>query len=73
MSSILFKAPNGNIIIYGGATPSVVQVTPDLFVLNTDTFEFTEPKVSTNIGKVPPLVSHTANLVGNYMIIAFGK
>ena len=52
---------------------SYFQVAPDLAVLNTETFEWTAPSVSSNIGKVPSLGVHTANIVGNYMIVAFGK
>ena len=69
----LYLAPDGKIIIYGGAkTINNVQVTPNLAVLNTNTnpFEWTAPQISSNI---PSLVGHTADLVGNYMIIAFGK
>ena len=43
-------------------------------VLNTSTnpFEWSIPLTSSNIG-VPSLTAHTADLVGNYMIVAFGK
>jgi len=53
----------------------VAQVVPDMFVLNTkaEQFEFTVPPFTSNIGQIPSLVFHTANLVENYMIIAFGK
>jgi hypothetical protein len=46
-----------------------------VLVLDTkkDLFEITAPNVSTNIGKFPTLTAHTANLYGNYMIVAFGK
>ena len=51
------------------------QVIPDIAVLNTETepFEFTAPSVSSNVGNIPSLTTHTANLVDNYMIVAFGK
>ena len=75
-----FKAPNGKIIIHGGSKnvagiASYTQVTPDIAVLNTETepFEWTAPLVSSNVGKVPSLTVHTANLVDNYMIVAFGN
>ena len=43
-------------------------------ILRTVIETFTVPPVTSNIGKVPPsLTYHTANLVDNYMIIAFGK
>jgi len=35
--------------------------------------EYESPPVSSNIGQVPSLTAHTANLVKNYMIVAFGK
>jgi hypothetical protein len=74
-----FKAPNGKIIIHGGSKlpggNRNVKVTPDIAVLNTETepFEWTVPSVLSNVGEVPSLAAHTANLVGNYMIAAFGK
>ena len=61
------------IIIYGGEDIDFIQITPDLAVLNTETFEWTAPSVSSNIGNVPSLAAHSANLVGDYMIVAFGK
>jgi len=74
------KAPDGKIIIYGGSKKlnnniKYARVVPDLFVLNTVTeqFEFTVPPVESNIEQVPSLVVHTADLVENYMIVAFGK
>ena len=73
------KASDGRIIIYGGSKINGklmdVKVTPDLAVLNTQTtpFEWTAPNVFSNIGEVLSLTVHTANLVGNYMIVAFGK
>jgi len=73
----LLKAPDGNIIIFGGSKVNQTggQVAPNLVVLNTQTnpFEWNVPQVSTNIGEIPSLSGHTANLVGNYMIVAFGK
>ena len=77
MYCILFKAPNSRIIVYGGSRPITgafsAKVTPDLAVLNIETFEWSIPSVSSNIGKVPSLYFHTSNLVGNYMIVAFGN
>ncbi|CAI2168662.1 18854_t:CDS:2, partial [Funneliformis geosporum] len=71
-------APDDQIIIYGGHDISVkylVEATPNMAVLNTQTtpFEWFSPQVSSKISKVPSLVYHTANLVGNYMIVAFGN
>lgn len=50
-------------------------MSPDLAVLNTETepFEWTIPKVTSSIGIFPSLKGHTAKLVGNYMIVAFGN
>ena len=65
------KAPNGQIIIFGGtrSTANIVfaQVSPDVIVLDTkkDPPEITVPTVSTNIGKFPSLTAHTANLYEN--------
>ncbi|CAI2166170.1 3826_t:CDS:2 [Funneliformis geosporum] len=66
------------IIIYGGKkgeSSKSIKVIPDLVILNIQTtpFEWIIPQISTNIGKVPSLSSHSANLVENYMIIAFGQ
>jgi hypothetical protein len=74
VNSTLPKAPNGNIIICGGLNTIHFQPTPNIAVLNTETesFEWTAPLVSSNI-EVPTLAVHTANLVGDYMIVAFGK
>ena len=71
----LFKVSNGKIIIHGGKKTGSVQVTvtPDIAVLNTETFEWSAPLISSNVGVVPKLARHTVNLVGNYMIAAFGK
>ena len=46
-----------------------------MIVLDTqkNPYEFTVPIVSTNVGTVPSLKTHSANLFGNYMIIAFGN
>ena len=72
--------PNGNIIIYGGAKDGTdtqyVKAEPAIIILNTRElpFEWTVPlKVSSNIGVVPSLKGHTANLIDNYMIVAFGN
>jgi len=76
---LLLLAPEGKIIIYGGIKSTGefgdIKATPDLAVLNIQTipFEWSVPKVSSNIGEVPPLRGHTANLVGDYMIVAFGN
>ncbi|GBC02324.1 hypothetical protein RclHR1_04570011 [Rhizophagus clarus] len=70
-------APDGKIIVYGGvkSIDTRQQVAPDLAVLNTNIkpFEWTVPSVSSDVKQVPSLAYHTANLVGDYMIVAFGN
>ncbi|CAI2179216.1 2712_t:CDS:2, partial [Funneliformis geosporum] len=67
-------APDDKIIIYGGTLGSVdMQAAPNLVVLNMEAeqFEYIVPPVN---GQLPPsLTAHTANIVGNYMIVAFGN
>ncbi|CAG8836742.1 17488_t:CDS:2, partial [Gigaspora margarita] len=62
---------DGNIIIFGGASDTA-QVYPDLAVLNTNTWIWSVPNIST-VNAPPSLVRHTANLYNIYMIIAFGR
>jgi hypothetical protein len=74
----LIKAPNGNIIIFGGVVSIVgndyAKPTPDIAVLNTTSYEWSAPKVHTNIGEFPSLSSHSSNLIKDYyMIVSFGK
>ncbi|RIA79423.1 hypothetical protein C1645_80398 [Glomus cerebriforme] len=72
-------APDGKIIVYGGLTDALgeeyMKVAPDLAVLNTNTFpfEWTVPQVSSIVGTIPSLACHSADLVGNHMIVAFGN
>ncbi|CAI2179923.1 12940_t:CDS:2 [Funneliformis geosporum] len=65
-------ASDDEIIIYGGSNGGEnIQVIPNLFVLNmkTEQFELMVPPV---YGQFPPsLTYHTADLVGNYMVVAF--
>ena len=54
----------------------MAKVQPDVAILNTQVnpFEWTVPNISSNIDdKIPSLCGHTANLIDNYMIVAFGK
>jgi hypothetical protein len=50
----------------------IVSLSDSLYVLNINNWEWTIPKVS---GNPPPVVpfSHQANVIGNYMVITFGK
>ena len=75
-----YLGTNGDIIIYGGAkSGSDTQFTkaePAIIILNTRElpFEWTVPlKVPSNISEVPSLKGHTATLIDNYMIVAFGN
>ena len=54
---------------------NIKESSPDVIVLDTqkNPYEFTVPKISTNIGSFPSLTLHSANLYGNYMIVAFGN
>ncbi|GBC05233.1 hypothetical protein RclHR1_06110007 [Rhizophagus clarus] len=69
--------PDENIIVYGGRKSKVGfgKVEPAVIVLNTrkTPFEWTAPIISTNVGHVQATSGHTANLVGNYMVVAFGN
>ncbi|RIB13995.1 hypothetical protein C2G38_1690786 [Gigaspora rosea] len=66
---------DGNIILYGGASlnssGAPATIFSDLAVLNTNTWVWSIP--STFGTKPPPLMSHSAALYKNYMIIAFGQ
>ena len=69
---LILIAPDEKIIIFGGS--AIGQNINQLAVLNTKTnpYEWSIPQVTgTNI---PPLISDSsATLVGNYMLINFGK
>ena len=62
------------IIIYGGtATPTSDTLLPtdSIYVLRLNNFEWSIPKTS---GQTPTSrMYHTANVIGKFMIIAFGK
>ncbi|RIA81900.1 hypothetical protein C1645_836210 [Glomus cerebriforme] len=66
----------GEIIIYGGVySISLVASDPSIAVLNTTTnpYQWSIPSVNTSEVNPPNLIFHTANLVKNYMIVAFGN
>ena len=67
--------PDGRIIIFGGAKGSN-DTTPaqSLAVLDTSTtvYSWTTPQPPSSQNSPPPLMLHTADLCGNYMIVAFG-
>ncbi|KAF0428417.1 galactose oxidase [Gigaspora margarita] len=73
--SFVNMTQDGNIILYGGASLNIsgapVTIFSDLAVLNTNTWVWSIP--STSGTKPPPLMSHSAALYKNYMIIAFGQ
>ncbi|RHZ88641.1 hypothetical protein Glove_21g244 [Diversispora epigaea] len=63
---------NDCIICYGGVERFYATVSPSLIVLNTTSFEWSfKEDIGTNAP--PRLYLHSANLVENYMIIAFGN
>ncbi|RIA96169.1 hypothetical protein C1645_733472 [Glomus cerebriforme] len=66
--------PDENIIIYGGRNLAG-KAEPSIAVLNTreNPFEWIVPTISSNVGRVIPTSGHTANLIGNYMIVVFGN
>ncbi|GBC05232.1 hypothetical protein RclHR1_06110006 [Rhizophagus clarus] len=68
---------NETIIVYGGTKSKTTskKVNPDVIVLNTQKkpFEWTVPHVTKNINHINSTSGHTANLIGDYMIIAFGN
>ena len=49
------------------AAPAMV-----LLDTNISPYSWTIPNIP-SANSLPPLMGHTANIVGNYMIIAFGK
>ena len=65
--------PDGQkIIIYGGNPDTNTTFKNDeLVVYNPSTNELTIPTIKN--GKRLPSYGHTANIYGNYMIMAFGK
>ncbi|CAB4442540.1 unnamed protein product [Rhizophagus irregularis] len=72
-------APDGKIIVYGGLKDALgeetMKVVPDLAVLDTNTFpfEWNVPQVTSNVGSIPSLACHSADIVGDNMIVAFGN
>lgn len=71
-------ASDERIIIYGGAVSisadgKYTASSPDLAILDTtnNNFVWSQPKAS---GTAPPQIAyHSASLVGDYMIVSFGK
>ncbi|KAF0526950.1 galactose oxidase [Gigaspora margarita] len=63
---------NGSIIIYGGSTINSTQVSPDLAVLNINTWEWSIPNISQK--NAPSLLEyHSSTLYENFMIVSFGS
>ncbi|CAG8531275.1 20576_t:CDS:2, partial [Dentiscutata erythropus] len=71
-SAVLNK--NGSIIIYGGgANNYTVAPNPPLAILDTNSVPYKwSAKPFTSTVAPPPLAYHSAQMVGEYMIIAFG-
>ena len=67
--------PDGKIIVYGGAKgTNTITATPSLAVLDTSTSIYTwSIPTAQQQNSPPPLILHTADLYGDYMIIAFGQ
>ncbi|KAF0526949.1 galactose oxidase [Gigaspora margarita] len=61
---------NGRILIYGGSTINYTQVSPDLVVLDINTWEWSIPNILQK--DAPPSLVHSATIYENYMIISFG-
>ena len=67
--NILIGSDNRRVIIFGGT--SYLPIDEFLYVLDTSTLEWYIPKVSGNIPS--GRAYHTANVIGKYMVVAFGK
>ncbi|CAG8742396.1 21089_t:CDS:2, partial [Dentiscutata erythropus] len=72
-SSVLTK--DGHIIVYGGYVDrnTLVPVTDDLVVLDTEGSTFTWSKANVSTLSPPSRCYHSATLVDYYMIVAFGR
>src|SRR5688572_5674691 len=70
-----YIAKDGRIIVYGGYTSvdTLVPVTDDLVVLDTTQTTFVWSKASVTTISPSSRSFHSATLVGNYMIVAFGR
>ncbi|GBB85227.1 hypothetical protein RclHR1_01180004 [Rhizophagus clarus] len=68
---------DGRIIVYGGYTgnDAVIDAADDLVILDTSQpiYTWSRANVSTNSNPPPPRFYHTATLVGDYMIVVFGR
>ncbi|KAF0524718.1 galactose oxidase [Gigaspora margarita] len=60
---------DGRVIIYGG-TSNKLSATPSIAVLNTSNYMWS---TLSEVNPVGPLTSHSATMVNNYMIAAFGN
>ncbi|RIB12570.1 hypothetical protein C2G38_2100599 [Gigaspora rosea] len=71
-SAVLGK--DGSIIIYGGGYKNLTAVpTPALATLDTSTTPYKwSAKQTSGTYTAPPLAYHSAHMIGNYMILAFG-
>ena len=73
---IYFLAANGKVIVYGGSTPAQdTTPTPELVVLDTTTkpFKWITPPVTTPEVPINSVTRHQADLIGDYMVVTFGK
>ncbi|KAG9286318.1 hypothetical protein G9A89_014305 [Geosiphon pyriformis] len=62
---------DGRIILYGGINFNSTQPNSDVYILNTATspYEWSQPKIENG---VTPRAFHTATMVKNFMVVAFG-
>ena len=70
--SLNYIAKDGRIIVYGGYTFSG-PASDDLVVLDTTQTIFTWSRANVSTNSPLSRFYHTATLVGDYMIVAFGR
>ena len=70
--SLNYIAEDGRIIVYGGFTGNGAAI-DDLVILDTTQTVFSWSKASVSTNSPPSRFYHTATLVGDYMIVAFGR
>ncbi|CAG8435909.1 6892_t:CDS:2 [Diversispora eburnea] len=71
-SAVLTK--NDRIIVYGGIKDDTNATDPDLVVLDTKVLPFSWSAPKVNIINSPPLLyEHSANMIGDYMIVTFER
>jgi len=67
-------ANDGLIVIYGGNSGNGTVSTPQLVILDTNSTPYKWIAHQSNgINIPPPLIFHSAELIGSYMVITFGN